>query len=196
MYLYEMPDISEKITGMLNSNNLAYTELRDVLLNFLNALDSDFREKVLNEIIEFLEIDETADEVFSFISNAFTSVPWKEEDCNKMIFFAKGIAECAESEDCCENKIYVVIKGIDDSDYVLVNEYNSYEEAEKETDELYTSCCDDIFWGENVLFPILCSVQMREWDYAMNFCTVYEYDATGIEESRESWEEENCPDDE
>ena len=97
------------------------------------------------------------------------------------------LAESSDDEDLCEGKIYVVIDGMN-----IVKEYPSWDEAEKDVDEWYTGCCDDLYIAENVLFPILCAVQAREWDECLNFCIVMKFDATDIEDGRAYWEEANC----
>jgi hypothetical protein len=101
---------------------------------------------------------------------------------------AEELADCSDDEEFCNDKIYVVIKGLsEEADDVY--EFNSWEEAENDFDERYTSCCDDTFIAENVLFPILSYLREKEADKLMNFCSVIEFDATGLEENRENWEE-------
>lgn len=194
MYLYELPDLKDEINRIIKDDTFSQHKLKTMLLDFFNRLDNDFRTKIINliseecyEIIPNSNI--TPNNFIDVISEIFDDASKQ----NLAISIANTIADCSDSEELCEHKIYIVIKNLyDDSDRDMVKEYDSWEEAEKDIDEWYTSCCDDLFIAENMMFPILCSVQSREFDFTSNFCTVIEFDATGLEECRESWEDENC----
>lgn len=130
------------------------------------------------------------------IANTSTLSEDKKEEVIKE--FAKYFGECSSDEDFCDEKIYVITKNLssDDSGIDLVDEYDSWEQAEHDVDENYTSCCDDIFMAENMLYEILGWIRERTVDECKNFCSIIEFNAAGLEDAREAWEAENCEPDE
>lgn len=107
--------------------------------------------------------------------------------------FARNFAELSEDEECCENNVHVVIKNLSENkDFVIDNEYDSWEEAEKDIDNTYIGCCDDFFLAENMWFPLLCYVRDREYDFLKNFSSFIEFNADGLEKEREEWENNHC----
>lgn len=193
MYLYEVPDLKDEIARIVENNHSSLAELKNVLLDFFSRLDNDFKEKIVDLISEeccdiIPNSNITPHNFIDVISEIFDDTRQKEV----AIDIAKTIAECSDYEDFCEHKIYIVIRNFCGNSDDMVKEYDSWDDAEKDIDEWYTSCCDDLFLAENMMFPILCTVQSREYDFTSNFCTVIEFDATGLEENRECWEDENC----
>ena len=114
------------------------------------------------------------------------NIPEKEQ----LVYdFVENFCECSDNEDTCDGKIYIVIKNLNDEDFDLVKEYDSWEDADADIDDIYVGCCDDAFLVEELWYHLLCSIRAREFDYTKNFCTVIEFNATGLEDAREAWEE-------
>lgn len=191
MDLYKLSDIRDDIEKHTKGDDFSATELNAIMLNFFDGLEDTFKLKVAglikNEISECSNMGEA--DCIEFLYKIFRNSQIETETLAKI---AQTIADCSDDEDFCENKIYIVIKNFYDETEDYVKEYDSWEEAEKDIDEWYTSCCDDLYLAENLMYPILCAVQGREYDYTMNFCTVIEFNAAGFEEGREPWESENC----
>ena len=220
MYLFEQSDIREKIENIISKKDYSINELKDVVFNFLNILDEEHKKLVLSfigmadvvvpkviedNVLPLISIDddryiceENTDKVLQFIQNVFETTAIcddvKREFLNELI---GEFARMSDSENCCDNKVFVVIKNFADEEGIfLVKEYNSWDVAESDIDDTYTGCCDDAYLAENMWFQILCYVQNQEWDTLVNFCSVVEFDASGLEEGREYWEKENCEFDE
>ena len=162
MYIFEQEDIREKIEAILNKDNFSHSELKNIILEFIQQFeDKSIFEDILNAINNAEDITEVAAE------------------------FAKN----SDDEDFCDKKIFVVIKNLDGIEgNNLVKEYNSLEDAVRDIDDTYTGCCDDVCFAENVWFPLLCALQSNGWDYLVNYCSVFECDAQYIDEIREGWE--------
>lgn len=216
MYLFEQSDIREKIENVISEKKYSIKELKSIVFDFLNTLDEEHKNCVLGfigmadvimpKIIEdnvspFISIDddryiceEDTDKVLQFIQNLFDTTAICDDVKREFLTELIGeFARMSDSENCCENKVFVVIKNFADEEGIfLVNEYDSWEAAEADIDDTYIGCCDDAYLAENMWFKILCYIQSREWDTLVNFCSVVEFDASGIEDGREYWEEENC----
>jgi len=206
--MYKEKDIREVLEKMIEDENTELSSFKDIIVKFFNdyknigALSPVFCCDAFEAMCEHLGIEDAHD------------YPYAEENANEMLKlfqqffdldidekskrelvhnFAKNFAECSDDADYCEGKIYIIVKNLsENNEYSIVEEFDDWDAAEKYADEWYTGCCDDLYIGENMLFPILCQVQSREWDTVMNFCSIVEFDATCIEEGRESWEQANC----
>lgn len=196
MELYKQNDIKEEINKIIQNDDFDIIELKNVVLNFFNGLDEKFKEFVIKSLqdADYSDLDfYSGHNVVEMISAVCDSDVISYSDKRRILtVLSKTIADCSDDEDYCDGKIYVVTKNLSDDGSELVEEYNSWEEAEKDVDERYTSCCDDAYLAETVLFSILCSVKEREWDFTVNFCTVFEFNASGFEDGREPWEAANC----
>ncbi len=193
MDLYKQKDIKEEIYRIINTDAFPLSVLSDTITSFFHNMDTDFRVKVLQSLYnaDYPDIDfenkKNVLDLFMEIYNSSTITDERKQ--TMMVSIAKTIADCSDNEDYCDNKIYVIIKNLSDDNSELIEEYDSWEEAEKKVDDWYIGGCGDIFIGENVLYPILCSVREREYDYCVNFCTIVELNASGLEDVRECWEE-------
>lgn len=206
--MYKERDIREVLEKMIEDEDTKLSSFKDIIVKFFNdyknigALSPVFCCDAFETMCEHLGIEDAHD------------YPYAEENTNEMLklfqqffdldidekikkelvhSFAKNFAECSDDADYCEGKIYIIVKNLsENNEYSIVEEFDDWDAAEKYADEWYTGCCDDLYIGENMLFPILCQVQSHEWDTVMNFCSIVEFDATYIEEGRKSWEQANC----
>ena len=208
MYIFEQEDVREKIENILERKDFSVEVLKTVILEFVqsfenksvfenlftdNEIFTHFATK-LNLVYDYSNVESLFEAFVAILDSADLLAEEKEEF---LVNFAEMFIDNSDDADFCDTKIFVVIKNIDGKEgNNIVNEYNSLDEAIKDTDETYIGCCDDIFWGESVLFTLLCALQEDEYDYVVNYCKVFEYDAKYLEEGREAWEAENCDDDE
>lgn len=188
MYLFDLPDIGDKVRNILEEECFDLQEADTCISEFLAHLDTKMRDKIREDIAIEAECPDKKDILFDYMHSIVISNTMTDEGKrNELRPLLEAFATCSDDEEACGHKIYVVIKGMD-----LVEEYDSWETAEKEIDDWYVGCCDDAYIAECLLFQLLCYVQSREYDYTKNFCTVIEFNATDIEEGREAWEAENC----
>ena len=188
MYAYELPDIKEEISQIIEKDDFSVKDLQNLISEFFDKIDDDFKIKIFSKIAKEIGYEGRVDQVLTYFYDVIAETEEQDTENHYGVrVLAEEFANSSDDADFCDGKIYVVIKGIEEaSDNVM--EYNSWEDAERDIDERYTSCCDDIFMAENMLFPILNSVRIREADYTVNFCSVVEFDATNIEDGREDWE--------
>lgn len=192
--MFKQNDIREILEDAMNKE-ATVAELKQIIINFVNEYPNPenlrcvFECEFFDEMCGHLGINLTNQSVQEMLSifGQFVNlnIPEKEQLVHD---FVENFYECSDDEDCCDSKIYIVIKNLSDEDFDIVKEYDSWEDAEQDIDDLYTGCCDDVFFAENVWFSILCSIQNREWDFVKNFCAVIEFNASGLEDSREDWE--------
>lgn len=206
--MYKERDIREVLEEMIEDENTKLSSFKDIIVKFFNdyknidALSSVFCCDAFETMCEHLGIEDAHDYPYAEentnemlkLFQQFFDLDIDEEIKKELVHnFAKNFAECSDDADYCEGKIYIIVKNLsENNEYSIVEEFDDWDAAEKYADEWYTGCCDDLYIGENMLFPILCQVQSREWDTVMNFCSIVEFDATYIEEGRESWEQVNC----
>ncbi len=218
--MYNTPSIKEILDNLMNTEELSFTTIVDTIINFIEK----FKNKdVIRNVFMMDEVDEigeklglwTIDKNFYFGSeNAESNKPIEEltamlktvvetnklsdeEKRNFIVGFADYFGECSEDEDFCDKKIYVIIKkNKSDGEIDIVNEYNNWDEASSDIDNTYIGCCDDAYLAEVMWFNILCWVRDQQADEYKNFCSIIEFDAEDIEDGRESWEAENCEQDE
>lgn len=184
MHLYEMADVKENILEAIADDEYSIDNLRDTLSAFLDYT-GDYKNVIAGMIASEVEYAGNGEEFLKYLYEIFASTEMTDAEKRDILTPVMiAFAECSDEEDFSGGKIYVVIKGMD-----IVKEYDSWENAEKDVDDWYTGCCDDIYFAETALFPILCGIQNREWDECLNYCIVFEFDATDIEDGRESWEE-------
>ena len=188
MYAYELPDIKEEISQIIEKDDFSVKDLQNLISEFFDKIDDDFKIKIFSKIAKEIGYEGRVDQVLTYFYDVIAETEEQDTENHYGVrVLAEEFANSSDDADFCDGKIYVVIKGIEEaSDNVM--EYNSWEDAERDIDERYTSCCDDIFMAENMLFPILNSIRIREADYTVNFCSVVEFDATNIEDGREDWE--------
>lgn len=188
MYAYELPDVKEEISQIIEKDDFSVKDLQNLISEFFDKIDDDFKIKIFSKIAKEIGYEGRVDQVLTYFYDVIAETEEQDTENHYGVrVLAEEFANSSDDVDFCDGKIYVVIKGIQEaSDNVM--EYNSWEDAERDIDERYTSCCDDIFMAENMLFPILNSVRIREADYTVNFCSVVEFDATNIEDGREDWE--------
>ena len=187
MYLYDMADIKEGILEIIADEKYSLDDLRDNLTAFLDYT-GDYKDVIGDILASEVDYSGTGKQLLEYLYEVFASTELTDDEKRCILTpVMTAFAESSDEEDLCDGKIYVVIDGMD-----IVKEYHSWDEAERDIDDWYTGCCDDIFIAENVLFPILCAVQAREWDECLNYCIVMKFDATDIEDAREAWEEANC----
>lgn len=223
--MYKTLDIKEKIDEILSEKNVSATKLVDTIVDFVNIcpckgiMREVFKTEEFDKMGEMVgawtideeycfggeyesdntDIEELVNILKKFIDakniNADTKIEYITE-------FAKYFGECSEEDDFCEDKIYVIIKniGVDsnsksEDEYSVVEEFDNINDAEKYVDNVYTGCCDDIYFAERIWFGLLCDIQNNEWYYKKNFSTIFMADAKGLEDAREDWEAENCEDD-
>ena len=187
MYLFEIPDIKERILYLTSKGEYSLKEMKGVLSDFCDKIGNDMKKKVGDMMSEQTELGDNGDEFWSYLNEMFESeLPdkLKRETISSIV---NEIAECSDMEDFCDGKVYVIIQGMD-----ITKEYDSWEDTIKDIDEWYIGCCDDAYIAENVLFQILCYAQEHECDRCINYCSILEFDATDIEDGREYWENENC----
>jgi len=220
--MYKTFDIKEKIDEILSEENVSTTKLVDAIVDFVNVcpcksiMREAFKTEEFDKMGEMVgawtvdeeycfggeyesdntDIEELVNVLKKFIDaeniNADTKIEYITE-------FAKYFGECSEEDDFCEDKIYVIIKniGVDsnskgEDEYSIVEEFDNIYDAEKYVDDVYTGCCDDIYFAEHIWFSLLCDIQNNDWYYKKNFSTIFMADAKGLEEGREYWEAENC----
>ena len=181
MDLYNMPDIRDCIQDNIRNKNL--NKLNSLVFDFLKGLNTS-HPNIIQQIATEFGFNDNPAAFLAYWQNVFQTEP------DYAMKIAQTIADYSDNEKYCSHKIYVVIKNFYGTEFV--KEYNFWDEAELDVDDWYIGCCDDAFLAENMLYPILCSIREREYDYTMNFCTVIEFNAYGIEDCREFWEEENC----
>ena len=193
--MFKDVDIREILEDAMEKE-VSIAELKNLIMDFVKKYSAIDNFRCVFDCDEFdtmctlLNVDtsnKSTEELFDVFEQFVSSdINNKEE----LVYdFVENFCECSDDEDCCENKIYIIVKNISDQDEdSIVKEYDSWEDAEHDIDDLYTGCCDDVFFAENVWFSILCSIQNREWDFVKNFCTVIEFNASGLEDSREDWE--------
>lgn len=188
MELYKLSDIKEELKVFSHNSDENIVKISSILINFFSNVEEELTIKILSLLFDEIGAVPTSNDLRQF--NNLLQEPIKNRD---FIFeISNAIVNISDVEDFCDNKIYIVVTNFYGETADYVREYDSWEEAEKDIDEWYTSCCDDLYMAENMMFPILCAVQGREYDYTVNFCTVIEFNAIGLEEGRESWEDENC----
>lgn len=206
--MYKERDIREVLEKMIEDEDTKLSSFKDIIVKFFNdyknidALSPIFCCDAFETMCEHLGIEDAHDYPYAEentnemlkLFQQFFDLDIDEESKRELVHsFAKNFAECSDDADYCEGKIYIIVKNLSENNkYSIVEEFDDWDAAEKYADEWYTGCCDDLYIGENMLFPILCQVQSREWDTVMNFCSIVEFDATYIEEGRESWEQANC----
>lgn len=189
MCIFELPDIKEEISRIIEKDNFSVKELQDLISGFFDKIDDDFKIKIFNKIAKEIGYEGKSGHVLAYFYDVIAETEGQDSKSNYGVrVLAEEFANCSDDEDFCDGKIYIVIKGLDET-FDDVREYNSWEDAERDIDEQYTSCCDDVFMAENILFPVLNSIRSREADYTVNFCSVIEFDATDLEAGREEWEE-------
>lgn len=214
--MYNQPNIKETINSILQKENFSNKELVDAIINFINTLKNPdiaregFKTEEFDDIgvklglwtkdpdyffgSQYNNDNKPVKELIPVLEKALkTDLLNDEEKRNFITEFANFFAECSEDEGFCSNKIYVLIKNISENSGVdIEKEYDSWEEAEKDIDDIYTGCCDDAYFAEKVWFTLLCYIQDCECDECKNFCSILEYDCAGLESGRKEWEEENC----
>lgn len=206
--MYKERDIREVLEKMIEDEDTKLSSFKDIIVKFFNdyknidALSPIFCCDAFETMCEHLGIEDAHDYPYAEentnemlkLFQQFFDLDIDEESKRELVHsFAKNFAECSDDADYCEGKIYIIVKNLSENNkYSIVEEFDDWDAAEKYADEWYTGCCDDLYIGENMLFPILCQVQSREWDTVINFCSIVEFDATYIEEGRESWEQANC----
>lgn len=190
MYAYELPDIKEEISQIIEKDDFSVKDLQNLISEFFDKIDDDFKIKIFSKIAKEIGYEGRVDQVLTYFYDVIAETEEQDTENHYGVrVLAEEFANSSDDEDFCDGKIYVVIKGLDETSED-VREYNSWEDAERDIDEQYTSCCDDVFMAENILFPILNSIRFHEADYTVNFCSVVEFDATGFEDGREDWEKD------
>ena len=206
--MYKSDDIKDILGRMLVDKTAALVSFKETIVNFFNAyknidaLRGVFCCDAFAEMCELLGIEdahdysyaeESATEMLRLFQQFFDLAIDENKKRNLVCGFAANFAECSADEDYCDGKIYIIVKNLSENDeYSIVKEFDNWDDAEYDANEWYTSCCDDLYIGENLLFPILCQVQEREWDMIKNFSIILEFNALGIEDGREAWEAANC----
>ncbi len=201
--MYRECCIRELLEEKLNEKDIRTTEILDIITDFVYRLENKelvrevFRKKAFTRMYELMPTTVPADEksieeLLSVVRKIGISGQLKENDRRRFILtFAKVFAECSDNPEYCENKIYILIKNMTENSGVnIVKEYDSWEDAEKDIDDIYIGCCDDAYMAESMWFPILQCCQERQWDITKNFCTIIEFDAVGLEGARKYWEQE------
>ena len=222
--MYNKPDIKETL-NILMKKNVPLKEIINAVREFTKDIED---ESIIRESFKFPEMDEMGerlglweidesfffgnakadadiqiDELFDILNKAINAGHLTEEEKKEFIFaFARNFGECSETEEFCENKVYVIIKNIgkdsnfdDEDEYDIVEKFNNINDAESYVDDIYIGCCDDAYFAEEVWFRLLCDIQSNEWDTLKNFCKIFEVNAKGLEEGRASWEEANLEQD-
>ena len=208
VFLYNQKDIREVLEGMVESNAelpLIKTAIKDFVDKFnaneilCDALPCDAFEKMC----ELLEVTYTEDypgnnpdEAFETLYKFF-DLDIDEGKKRKLIYdFIKEFVYCSDDECYCDRRVYVIVKNLSSDGDEIIKQYNDLDMAESEIEDIYNSCFyDDEYIAENVWFKLFCYIRENQYDLLKNFCTVFELDATGIEDSRKNWEDE-CDDDE
>lgn len=160
MYIFEQENIRKKIEDVLGNEDFSSEELKNIILEFIQSFED---KSLFADIIEALS---------------------KSEDIRTL---ATEFAQNSDNELYCNNRIFVVIRNIGGKGNDIVQGYESLNVAIQDVDDIYIGCCDDIFFAENVWFHLLCALKANEADYLVNYCSVFEYDADGLEEIRDYW---------
>lgn len=205
--MYKEPCIREILKKQLNSERASVDEVLQTITDFVQKLENKEIVRGVFQTEEFLCMhriiptltranEKTIDELLAILKKVGTSKQLSEDKRKDFVFtFARLFAECSDDPYYCDNKIYILIKNLSENSGIdIVKEYDSWEDAEKDIDDIYVGCCDDAYMAENMWFTILCWCQEHQWDIAKNFCTIVEFDATGLEKGRQYWEE-NCEND-
>jgi hypothetical protein len=204
--MYKYPNIEETLNEICEKE-FSVSKVVNTITDFIEKMENKTSVIGVFDIDEFgdmcrkagIKIENTYDitgytNALKAIANT-DKVDEKEKE-NFVRDFARYFGECSSDEDFCEDKIYVVIKNLSDNDDSdIVNKYDSWDEADKDVDDIYTGFCDDIYIAEVMWYEILGWIRERNCD-AYNFCSVVDFDARGIEDGREYWEAENCEPDE
>ena len=161
--MYKHKDIKVVLETMLSDKTTDLIAYKQVIADFCNKVPN---KNVLRCVFQCEEFEAIC-EKFN-IENA-QDYPYVEEDIENMLkmfydlfelplhdnekenlimTFVKNFAFCSDDEECCENKIYIVVKNLANEDSDFVQEYDSWDEATKEVDEWYTSCCDDLYLAD------------------------------------------------
>jgi hypothetical protein len=201
--MYNKPDIKKTISDLLEESPISLNTIVETIINFINEFSN---KQAMESVFEIEEIEEMGNKlalwntsknrnIEDFI-NILKSVPnstllTNSEKEDFITNFAKHFCECSEDEDYCDGKVYVIIKNLSsDNTNDIVKEFDNWKDAEYDIDEAYIGCCDDYYLAENMWFEILCYVRAREADEYKNFCSIVEFDAEGLEEAREFWEDD------
>ena len=194
MCILEKENVRDVINQILNDESKTYKELMQYIFDFVNMFESkkmflqafenskEFQNackkaSLLNSEQELENNTELLCENYvSALKKIFdTDIVSKEKKKVIANDFATLFMEYSDNEDCCSQKIYVVIRNINyEEGQNIIKEYDSIETAEKCIEEEYICCCDDSIFAEEVWFPLLCAIQNNEWDYMLNYCTVFE----------------------
>lgn len=200
--MYQEPCIREILEKKLNEKNVQTTEILDIITDFVYRLENKelvrevFRKKAFTRMYELMPTTVPADEksieeLLSVVRKISLSGQLKENDRKRFILtFAQVFAECSDNPEYCGNKIYVLITNMSGDDTIdMVREYNSWDEAEKDTENIYRGCKYDNYIAENMWYPISKWCKEKDWDSVKNFCTIVEFNAIGLEGARKYWEE-------
>lgn len=211
--MYQHEDIKEILLKDIE-NEINPKDVYDKIIDFAKAYDNYeafrliFDCSAVEKMCEVLDINfddgnlayciENAVDLFDILKEFLDSNVSDDEKKEIFFDFVKEFAEASDDEDYCEGKIYVIIKNIGkdsndpETEYSVVEVFDDISDAESFVDDTYIGCCDDAYYAEMLWFRLLSDIQCNEWDTLINFCKIFEVDAKGLEDGRESWEKANC----
>lgn len=130
-------------------------------------------------------------ESFSVLKSLLQSDVLSDAEKRELAYaFVESFIQNSDDECGCEHRVYIIIENMSDGkDYV--EKYDDYDVATAHAQETYESMLDDEILAENIWFPIMSQLQNYEYDELKNYSTIIKMDASGLDELRNSYDDED-----